>query len=307
MSGIQQIHEVGAKALKWLHAHRDGFRLEDDPSPEVGLLDRFQPLGELALISKVIFREGVAGSEQASLARSLLDFAWHELLDSGHRLLEGQRREPLSPAPMEVYLPFKELGYQHPGLEAAVRLNHRLGSWSRLEVQPTRRLGISTVERRFGLAAGLPEDEAFRRTWLAGTPEPWTVEGHIGYGITHTVFHLTDWGQSPQDLPPAVADYLALWLPVWLDDWLDLKRWDLLGELLVVDACLPEPTLDAAAWNGFAAAQQPDGAMPALLEMPQGDPETVFDLVYHPTLVAAFASALAVSRSLSDLSSAASA
>lgn len=96
MSGIQQIHEVGAKALQWLHAHRDGFRLEDDPSPEVGMLDRFQPLGELALISKVIFREGVAGSQQASLARSLLDFAWHELLDSGHRLLEGQRREPLS-------------------------------------------------------------------------------------------------------------------------------------------------------------------------------------------------------------------
>ncbi|WP_327268606.1 hypothetical protein OG233_12385 [Streptomyces sp. NBC_01218] len=307
MSGIQQIHEVGAKALQWLHAHRDGFRLEDDPSPEVGMLDRFQPLGELALISKVIFREGVAGSQQASLARSLLDFAWHELLDSGHRLLEGQRREPLSPAPMEVYLPFKELGYRHQGLEAAVRLNHRLGSWGRLEVRPTRRLGIATVERRFGLAASLPEDEAFRRTWLAGRPEPWTVEGHTGYDITHTVFHLTDWGQSPEGLPPETAEYLALWLPVWLDDWLDLKRWDLLGELLVVDACLPEPTLDADAWRGFAAAQQPDGAMPALLGMPEGDPETVFDLVYHPTLVAAFASALAVSRSLSDLTSAASA
>ncbi|MGW1465480.1 DUF6895 family protein [Streptomyces sp. NPDC002308] len=307
MSGIQQIHEVGAKALQWLHAHREGFRLEDDPSPEAGMLDRFKPLGELALISKVIFREGVAGSQQATLARSLLDFAWHELLDSGHRLLDGQRREPLCPAPMEVYVPFKELGYRHPDLEAAVRLNRRLTSWGRLEVNPVRRLGIATVERRFGLTASVPEDEAFRRTWLAARPEPWTVEGHIAYDITHTVFHLTDWGLSPDGLPPEIADYLALWLPVWLDDWTDLKRWDLLGELLVVDACLPEPTLDPAAWDAFAAAQDPDGAMPVLEGMPEGDPGWVFDLVYHPTLVAAFASALAVSRSLSDLSSAASA
>ncbi|CAM5288661.1 hypothetical protein SBADM41S_08090 [Streptomyces badius] len=87
-----------------------------------------------------------------------------------------------------------------------------------------------------------------------------------------------------------------------MDDWLDLKRWDLLGELLVIDACLPEPTLDPAAWAGFAQAQEPDGAMPVVGGMPEGDEEAVFDLVYHPTLVAAFASALAMSRALSDLS-----
>ncbi|WP_374200164.1 hypothetical protein [Streptomyces sp. AC555_RSS877] len=99
----------------------------------------------------------------------------------------------------------------------------------------------------------------------------------------------------------AGADYLAAWLPAWLDDWLDLQRWDLLGELLVVDACLPRPTLDERAWEGFAAAQQPDGAMPALRTMPQGEPDEVFDVVYHPTLVAAFASVLATSRALTQL------
>jgi hypothetical protein len=115
------------------------------------------------------------------------------------------------------------------------------------------------------------------------------------------VFHLTDWGEHPDGLPPDIADYLAMWLPAWIDDWLDLKRWDLLGELLVVDACLPRPTLDARAWEGFAAAQQPDGAMPAFGTMPDGDPDEVFDLVYHPTLVAAFASVLATSRALTEL------
>nr|WP_157846361.1 hypothetical protein [Streptomyces anulatus] len=36
--------------------------------------------------------------------------------------------------------------------------------------------------------------------------------------------------------------------------------------------------------------------------MPDGDEESVFDLVHHPTPVAAFASALAMSRALSGLS-----
>ncbi|NED04030.1 hypothetical protein G3I55_20450, partial [Streptomyces sp. SID6648] len=145
------------------------------------------------------------------------------------------------------------------------------------------RLGLSAFQRRFGLTARPPEAGLAATTWLAGTPEPWTVEGHTAYDITHTVFHLTDWGENPGGLPPDVADYLAVWLPVWIDDWLDLERWDLLGELLVVDACLPRPTLDEAAWRGFAAAQQPDGAMPAVRTMPEGEPDAVFDVVYHPT------------------------
>lgn len=299
---MRLIHGVGAQAMEWLHTHRAGFRLEPEPDPEVGFLERFKPIGEAAMICKILFREGVAGSRQASLARGLMDHLWREGLDGGRSLARGQRLEPISPIPFEVYLPFKEMGYQEPETERAVRLNHRLGSWAALEVLPVRRLGISAYEQRFGLAPSTPVEEATGRTWLARRPEPWTVEGHIGYDITHTVYHLTDWGQRPAGLPADIADYLALWLPVWLDDWLDLKRWDLLGELLIVDACLPEPTLDERAWRGLAAAQQPDGAMPTTQEMPEGSPDDVFDIVYHPTLVAALASVLATSRAMARLS-----
>ncbi|MFC8919604.1 DUF6895 family protein [Streptomyces sp. NPDC057116] len=300
------VHTVGVGALEWLYEHRDGFRLEQDADPETGFLERFKPVGELAVICKVLFREGVAGSRQADLARKLLDHAWRDVLDGGRMLVRGQRGEPMSPIPFEVYVPFRELGYSQPELEDTIRLNHRLASWAGLEVVPVRRLGLGAFERRFGLPPSLPEDEAFSRTWLGRAPEPWTVDARIGYDITHTVFHLTDWGENRGGLPSPVADHLALWLPVWLDDWLDLRRWDLLGELLVVDACLPRPTLDAAAWEGLAGAQQPDGAMPALGPMPDGDPEDVFDVVYHPTLVAAFASVLATSRALERLSAEAS-
>jgi hypothetical protein len=200
-----------------------------------------------------------------------------------------------------VYLPFKELGYSSPEAERAFRLNQRLDSFAALEMSPVRRLGLSAFQRRFGLPPRLPEADLVGATWLGRAPEPWTVEGHIAYDITHTVFHLTDWGERPEGLPAEVADYLATWPPVWLDDWLDLQRWDLLGELLVVDACLPRLTFDERAWEGFAAAQQPDGAMPAVRTMPQGEPDEVFDIVYHPTPVAAFASVLATSRALTHL------
>ncbi|MEV5234444.1 hypothetical protein [Streptomyces pseudogriseolus] len=301
MTDPRLVHTVGVGALEWLWAHRDGFRLEPDVDPEVGFLERFKPVGELALVCKVLFREGVAGSRQAELARRLLDHVWRETLDGGTMLVRGQHTEPASPVPFEVYLPFHELGYSHPELERHVVLNNRLDSWSALELSPTRRLGLSAFQRRFGLTPRPSEAEALRSTWLARTPEPWTVEGHIGYDITHCVFHLTDWGENPDGLPPDIADYLATWLPAWIDDWLDLRRWDLLGELLVVDACLPRPTFDEAAWRAFAAAQQPDGAMPAIRDMPEGDEEAVFDVVYHSTLVAAFASVLAISRALTEL------
>ncbi|WP_413760274.1 DUF6895 family protein [Streptomyces sp. MMBL 11-3] len=301
MTDTRLIHSVGTGALEWLHAHRDGFRLEEDVDPEVGFLERFKPVGELAVVCKVLFREGVAGSRQAQLARQLLDHAWRDTLDGGRMLVRGQRIEPFSPIPFEVYLPFRELGHSHPELERSILLNHRLESFAAHELTPVRRLGLSAFQRRFGLRPRPPESEMVGETWLGRTPEPWTVEGHAAYDVTHTVFHLTDWGEAPERIPPRIADYLATWLPVWLDDWLDLQRWDLLGELLVVDACLPRPTLDERAWRGFAAAQQDDGAMPAIRTMPQGEPDELFDLVYHPTLVAAFASVLATSRALTLL------
>lgn len=304
MTAVRLVHDVGLRAIEWLHAHRDGFLLEPDDDPRATSLARFKQVGELALICKVLFREGTAGSRQADLARQLLDHAWRDVLDGGRTLVRGQQREPLSPIPFEVYVPFKEMGYRAPEVERTAQLISRLGSWTALEMAPVRRLGVSAFERRFGLSPGVPLADAARRTWLGRTPEPWTAEVNIGYDITHTVFHLTDWGENPDGLPADIADYLALWLPVWLDGWTELENWDLLGELLVVDACLPHPSLDEHAWTTFAAAQRPDGLMPARGGMPPretDDPDEVFDAHYHPTLVAAFASVLASSRALAGL------
>ncbi|MEE1929632.1 hypothetical protein V1J52_15810 [Streptomyces sp. TRM 70351] len=298
------IHEVGVRALEWLADHREHFRprpATDTPEPEIK--ERFKPVGELAAIGTTLFREGVAGSRQAALARQLLEFAWGDLLDGGGLLAWMQREEPLSPVPLEVYTPFKELGYTNPAVERAAAVSQGLTSWAALEVLPMRRLGIAATEARAGLAPSVPVAEAARRTWLGRTPEPWTLSFHIAYDVTHTVFHLTRWGADPSGLPGDLAGYLDLWLPVWLEDWLAREHWDVLGELLVVDACLPSPTLDAHVWRRFAAAQDPSGAMPIRSGQPQAeDAADLFDLVYHPTLVAAFASTMATSRALARLS-----
>ncbi|RLL68017.1 hypothetical protein [Streptomyces sp. Z26] len=301
----QLLHQVGAGALDWLAAHRTYFRARTDAdTPGLEIMERFKPLGELAIIGKVLFREGVAGSQQSVLVRDLLDYAWRELLEGGELLVWAQQKEFLSPVSLELYAPFNELGYHHPRVEENARLARATASWAAVEMHPNRRLGMSRVEARAGLAPSVDVAEAARRTWLGRTPEPWSVEYHIAYDITHTVFHLTDWGEHPEGLPADMADYLALWLPVWIDDWADIGHWDLLGELLVVDACLPRPALDARAWERYAAAQTPGGAMPVRGPLPEGDPSDVFDVVYHPTLVAAFASVMATSRAMSALTGA---
>ncbi|MFF3745631.1 DUF6895 family protein [Streptomyces kronopolitis] len=294
------LHAVGDRALTWLDNNRERFRLAPaDFADNATVTERLKPIGELGLNMQVLFREGVAGSRQKARAGQLLDFAWRELLDGGNVLARLQHDEPLSPVPLEIYATFHELGRRHPGLEETLAISRRTTTWTTLEMVPNRRLGVLNAERKLGLAPSSDFDEAMARTWLGQLPEPWTVQLHIAYDITHTVFHLTNWGEAPDRIPPAVAEYLTRYLPAWLEDWADLEHWDLLGELLVVDACLPRPTLDAELWERYAAAQSPGGAMPIHHGMPQGDPAQVFDQVHHPTLVAAFASAMATSRAMS--------
>ncbi|MFJ3671183.1 DUF6895 family protein [Streptomyces sp. NPDC090106] len=294
------LHHVGERALDWLDAQRDHFRLTDhDRATNLALGERLKPIGELGINMRVLFREGLAGSRQRERGGALLDFAWRELLDGGALLADIQRSEPLSPVPMEVYAPFYECGYRNLALEEALAVPRRLRSWAALEVLPNRQMALRAAERRIGLTEGGDVRENLARTWLGQLPEPWTLQMDTAYNLTHTVFHLSNWGEAPSRIPSHVSDYLTQWLPAWIDEWAQREHWDLLGELLVVDACLPTPALDADIWERFAAAQAPSGAMPIQYGMPEGDPGDVFDLVHHPTLVAAFASAMATSRALS--------
>lgn len=296
MVDLRLLHGVGTAALDWVHARREGFR----PRPD-NAVTRVKAVGDLALTAGAILREGVAGTRQSAVARRLLDFAWHDLLDGGACLHRLQREEPSSPVPLELYAPFFDRGYRNLLVEDAVRATRPLVEGAAVSLPPARRLSVVAARWRLGLASDADLDAAARDTWLGHAPAPWTVDRATAYDASHTVLHLTSWGERPGALPAESVDYLRWWLPAWLEECAQEHDWDLLAGLLAADACLPAPALPEDGWARLAAAQAADGAVPAGDLPPTGDRREVFDQVHHPTLVTAFAATVATSRAMTAL------
>ncbi|KUF18047.1 DUF6895 family protein [Streptomyces silvensis] len=294
-------HEVSAQALAWLHAHRERGGLPADATAELGDPNGvYKPLGESALAASLVLRESVAGGTELRLARELLDFCWSQFRD-GDMLYERQLRFSLMTDPLETYVPFARSGLRHAALDGLLAHTSALRSVRGAEMLPNRRLAVANAARVVGLDQdGRVYDWAAltRATWLAATPEPWLIDWMTGYCVTHTVFHLTDWGARPTGLPEELADYVSTWLPVWIDIWAEIEQWDLVAELMIVGCCLPEPHCTAADWERLAAAQHPDGLVPRDGDPVADDPDQRFADHQHTAVVAAVAGTLAVSRTL---------
>ena len=286
-------------ALAWLCANRDGFTLPDDVlDPRTDVNRTLKPLGELAQLCACVARRSTSARHRVT-AEELLRFAWRETRGGG-LLLDLLHGEPFATYPMEIYAAFAGAGLRHRGVEDFSATMARTRGWRVTEQEPNRRLGVLNSEDRIGLTPHDAPHSTLRRTWLGGLPEPWTFERAPGYAVTHTVFHLTDWGNAPQRVPHDVADYLTTWLPAWLDSCLEDEQWDLGCELLAVAACLPQaPQARAAqdAWSRVAGGQDPTG------ELPEAGPgiaarpvDRSFHGCYHSTLVAAFAATLTDAR-----------
>jgi hypothetical protein len=285
-----------SRAMGWLHIHRDlgafpaetGADLSDPNSV-------YKPLGEAALAASLVLREGVAGAAESRAARELLDFTWHQMRE-GNLLYERQLLYPLLSDPLETYSHFARGGHRHADLEEL--FEHAAAVGSMAETVPNRRLALANARR----IAGISEDDDWadmtRRTWLGRTPPPWAIDWMTGYSMTHTVFHLTDWGARPDGLPEDLAGYLTTWLPVWVDIWAEVAQWDLVGELLIVGVCLPEPRYEHSEWERLAAVQHADGMMPRDGDPVSDEPERRFTDHQHTTVVAAVAGTLALSRLL---------
>lgn len=294
---------VSRTALEWVHGHQDSFRLPDDVlAPYTSVNRTLKPLGELTQLTFSIRERSAPGSERHRQASALLDFAW-EQTGQGRLFLELLRGEPFTTYPLEIYAPFAAADLRHAGFEELAATVCGTHGWARLEQEPNRRLGVLNSERRVGLPPFGEPSAALARTWLGGLPEPWTFERTAGYGLTHVVFHLTDWGNAPHRMPAELDTYLAAWLPPWLDTCLDAEQWDLSCELLAVAACLPD---DAsynsltrsieAGWARIAGVQDAAGGFPEAGVGRPHEPPRDFANCYHSTLVAAFAATLADAR-----------
>ncbi|MFE9428139.1 DUF6895 family protein [Kitasatospora sp. NPDC006697] len=294
---VRRAQQVADQALGWLGAMRTAFALPRDvPHWEIDG-EQLKALAELALSAAITRREAVAGPRTAQAADELLDFAWREF-DSGDLLYELQRHTPPATHPTEIYSHFVMAGLHHPPLEALAAHLAGLRAARVPEHVPNRRLAVLAARRRMGLPDPPDLADQIALTWLGGTPEPWMLDTYNAYGVTHTVFHLTDWGAAPEGLPAELQEYLHRWLPVWVEVFTETRSWDLLGELLITDVCLSEPDWHPQAWERLAAAQRADGMLPNGLTRAPDDPAAAFRNHHHPTIVAAVAGTLTVSRAL---------
>ncbi|MGP3985864.1 DUF6895 family protein [Streptomyces sp. 3N207] len=291
-------HRVAIRALDWLRRTEVYGGLPADTTAELADPDSmYKPLGETAMVCSLVLREGVTGRRETRTARELLDFAWQQLRE-GDRLYERQLRHPVTTDPLELYTHFVRAGYRHPRLDGLLAHLDGLRSWHAVEMMPNRRLAVANAARVAGIVGEQDWQALAAETWLGRTPEPWAIDWATAYNLTHTVFHLTDWGARPNAMPSELQSYLTTWLPVWIDIWKEVAQWDLVGELLIVGACLEKPLCDRTVWEELAAAQHDDGLLPRDAEPVPDDPAEAFRIHQHTTLVAAAAGTLTLSCTL---------
>lgn len=302
-SALAVLPGVLRSALAWTDAHRADFTLPDDVlEPHTQVNATLKPLGELAQLGSTIRRATAPGTPEHELSGDLVAYAWEQVA-AGELLLELLRAEPYAAYPYEIYAAFAGYGLRHEGFEALARPLTATRAWAHTEQHANRQLGLVNSERRVGVVTHTDAGAVLSRTWLGGLSEPWMFEGPSGYALTHTVFHLTDWGRTPDRVPGRIDGYLRTWLPAWADGCLESGQWDLTGELLAVAASLPgpapQPLLDTV-WPVLADVQHPSGCVPEtgppVRDTTAPDPYPFIDC-YHSTLVTAFAAALSL-RSL---------
>ncbi|MGW4380604.1 DUF6895 family protein [Kitasatospora sp. NPDC004531] len=296
---LDDCRRLASGCLEWLRTtHQQGHGVLPSEDFDISEPDNaYKPIGESALAASLVLREPVAGPADREHARSLLDFGWQQLRQ-GDLLYERQFRNMLMSDPLEMYGHFHRAGYRHPALEELLRGLDGLRSTHALESMANRRLAVVNARYVIGLGSRPDWDALAAATWLGERPEPWALDWITGYNVTHTVFHLTDWGAVPDRLPAPMRDYLADWLPVWVDIWQETGQWDLLGELLIVDACLPESVCDPQSWQRLAAAQREDGMLPRDLGPVEEDPAKAFKTNEHTAVVGTLVGTLTLSRAL---------
>jgi hypothetical protein len=293
------VHDMTKRALSWLYTNREHGAFAADATADLDDPNSvYKPLGETALAAALVLREGVAAAGQMQAARELADFCWQQMRH-GDLLYERQLRYGLLTDPLETYAHFVRCQYRHARLDEL--LVHNAAVRSNAEVLPNRRLAVANAYRTVGLDVEANWPAMISATWLGGTPPPWAIDWMTGYSLTHTVFHLTDWGARPAGLPPELAAYVSTWLPVWIDAWSEVEQWDLVGELLIVGLCLDDPRCAAAEWETLARVQHTDGLVPRDGQPVDDDPVQRFFDHQHTTVVATIAGTLALSRLLSSV------
>lgn len=239
------------RSLGWLDANRDSFSLN---LAEHGI-DRLlllKPLSELVLTLRILHRE-------AHDVREHLDWCWSQVCN-GSYLVDLLVVRPDMADLSSLYANFVECGYSNERLIEALAYIKSLNSTNAFEMPLWSRIGREYNFYRLGIAA--PPIAFTQASWIASTPEPWTISDASAYAVTHEVFYGTDFGRSLNVIDHQQSTFLELWLPVWLQCFADEQNWDLVGELLMVARFLKHSYNVTPILRMFLGAQAEDGSFP---------------------------------------------
>ena len=291
-----QVAAVEARAQEWAARSFDHFHPLFHRNPKRSIF-AIKAAAELALVCGIAATRETraAGTSYAALAERLYREVF---LDEGVQeyLLSNIAAVPT----IGLYGSLRQCGYDDLRFRGRLQRLTESGYPAAVERTPASELDLIHSSRLAGFPCPLDAGEVYARTLLRRRPPLQLLANDDVYGITHTVFFLTDFGREmPAVLRPDL-DYLAEAVPRLLDFYLWKQNWDLAAELLLILKCAGLQAADSFAegWALLLAAQNDDGSYdgPVDEEPQRADEDTTwaqFRDRYHTTLAVLLAIASA--------------
>lgn len=297
----QRREQLAEGAFKWLLDNWDLF----DPPQEDVLLEQApesigagasrKAFGELGLLLRLVQRVPELRDRPAMVT---LRAEWLAKIKARRSFFDIRRRVNIFPLCAVALAVMDALGSGDERARRSLQNVLDRGWMDRMERSAWSMLDIKFYLEASGLRHGFPDDATlFEASSLRHRPDLAYVTTRDLYGITHLLFHFSDFGA--RDIRPllgaqhaAICEYTKLALSLCTYD----EDFDLAAELLISLICLGQrdDALFSVASDALCLSQQSTGFVPdrkwlAGLEEAVGSPERrreEFFAVYHPTIVA---------------------
>ena len=228
-----------------------------------------------------------------------LQQAWLDILHQQNFFYDIRRRVQLFPHRIIAYATMRSFGLDDEHVHKNLQIVMNRHYMDRVERSAWEKLDM----KYYIQAAGLQEEFPSYQALLDGCslnqlPSLSYVQNFDLYGLTHLLFHFSDFGAVDMrlflgDIYQQVQDYVDLSLTMCLLQ----QDWDLVTELLINQYCLGKQfsALDKDTAQALQGIQQPAGFIPGRnwvqaqhSNNPPDKTEHCFADVYHPTVLALF-------------------
>lgn len=281
--------------VSWLNTNLDQFAFAPQKSYSV------DPLSVKTDLSKKAFIELGLALRMARRSPALqqhpgirdLENGWLDILSGSDLFFDINRRLQLFPFSVVALSVLRSLGRQNDEAHRRLQLLLQRGYIDRVERSAWEKVDMKYYIDAAGLAHQFPADELLcAASCLSNLPLlPYTSK-HDLYGLTHLLFHLSDFGV--RDMKPLLGDkynYVQNYLDLSVAMCLVEQDWDLTAELLINQYCMRKTftPADKDAACILYRSQQAEGFIPGRAwvkdKTASGSAQADFADVYHPTIV----------------------